>query len=298
MKSEGIVVRGHGKSFIVRSHGKEIKCEIRGKVKHITDAVTPVAVGDTVTISIDSEETGMIEAVGPRRSMLFRPSKGSDKKKQVIAANIDQLAVVASVKSPTLKPGLIDRFLISAQMGNLKPLIIINKIDLTQLEILDEMKKGYGLLNIPFFQISAVTGEGFDRLAGILSGHKTIFAGHSGVGKSTILNRLIPGLNIKVGEVSDYSNKGVHTTSGVQLYELPNGGYVVDTPGLKVLGLWEIEKEDVQFYFPEFDDFRENCRFTGCSHIPEPDCAVKEAVERGKIAKFRYNSYVSIYNSL
>ncbi len=298
MKFDGIVIQGHGKSFIVRSQGKNIKCEIRGKVKHVTDAVTPVAVGDAVTISLISENTGMIEAVGRRRSMLFRPSKGSDRKKQVIAANIDQLAVVASVKSPPLKPGLIDRFLIAADIGGLEPLVVINKIDLYHPEILKEIAEGYKSLNIPFYPISAETGDGFEILENALTNHKTIFAGHSGVGKSTILNRIIPGLDLKIGPVSEYSNKGVHTTSRVQLFELPQGGFVVDTPGLKVLGLWNLEKEDVQYYFPEFDDFREKCRFTGCSHIPEPDCAVKEAVEKGEIARFRYTSYVSIYKSL
>lgn len=298
MKYKGIVVRGHGKSFVVRSEGRDIACEIRGKIKHTTSGTTPVAVGDDVLISLSSQTTGMIEEVGERQSMLFRPAKGSDRRQQVIAANLDQLAVVVSVKSPELKPGLIDRFLIAAEIGGLSPLIIINKIDLGQAEILAELKQGYTDLGIPVFFISALKGEGLDTLDITLRGHKTIFAGHSGVGKSTILNHFLPGINLRVGDVSDYSNKGVHTTSGVQLFELPHGGFVVDTPGLKILGLWEVSREELADFFPEFAPYIDQCRFTGCSHLHEPDCAVKEAVTRGDIPRFRYNSYAAIHKSL
>jgi len=298
MNLSGIVIRGHGKHFVVRSGGRDISCEIRGKVKHATTGTTPVAVGDDVVISLGSSSTGMIEEVGERQSMLFRPAKGSDRRRQVIAANLNQLAVVASVKSPELKPGFIDRFLIAAQIGGLTPLIVINKIDLGEPEILSELKSGYTALGIPIFFISAISGKGMEEFEAALSDHKTIFAGHSGVGKSTILNCLLPGQNLRVGEISDYSNKGVHTTSRVQLFELPQGGFVVDTPGLKVLGLWEVAKEELGDYYPEFSDYADQCRFTGCSHLHEPDCAVKDAVLRGKISRFRYNSYATIYKSL
>ncbi len=298
MIQSGIVVRAHGKYFIVRADNTEYECEIRGRVKREADAITPVAVGDHVKIDIFDKTAGMIREVEPRRSMLFRPAKGSTQKKQVIAANLDQLAIVASVKSPELKPGLIDRFLIAASLGNLQPLIIINKCDLGRPKILDELVAGYNSLNIPIHIVSAAGDRDMDLLEKTLAGHITIFAGHSGVGKSTILNRLLPGVNIRVADISESTDKGVHTTTSVQLYELPKGGYVVDTPGLKVLGLWEVEKEDVAGFYPEFSEFEEHCRFTRCSHIPEPDCAVKEAVKNGKIFRFRYDSYVSIYNSL
>ncbi len=294
----GIVVSAHGKFFIVRADNTEYTCEIRGRVKRATDATTPVAVGDHVKIEVSDASTGMIREVGERRSMLFRPAKGSTQKKQVIAANLDQLAIVASVKSPDLKPGLIDRFLIAAGLGNLEPLIIINKTDLDSPDIFEDIKAGYQSLGIPVYFISATDDKSIIQIENALSDHITIFAGHSGVGKSTILNRLLPGVNIRVGDISEASDKGVHTTTCVQLYELPKGGFVVDTPGLKVLGLWEVEKEDVAGFYPEFAEFEDKCRFTGCSHIPEPDCAVKEAVKSGKIFRFRYDSYVSIYNSL
>ncbi len=294
----GIVVRAHGKFFIVRADNTEFTCEIRGRVKHAADATTPVAVGDHVKIETSDKSTGMIREVGPRRSMLFRPAKGSARKKQVIAANLDQLAIVVSVKSPELKPGLIDRFLIAAGLGNLEPLLMINKTDLDHPEILKEIMAGYQSLDIPIYLISATGDKSMVQIEKALADHITIFAGHSGVGKSTILNRLLPGVNIRVGDISEASDKGVHTTTSVQLYELPKGGFVVDTPGLKVLGLWEVEKDDVAGFYPEFAEFEGKCRFTGCSHIPEPDCAIKEAVKTGKIFRFRYDSYVSIYNSL
>jgi len=240
----------------------------------------------------------MIEEVGPRNSMFFRPAKGSDVKKQVIAANIDQLAIVASVKHPDLKPGLIDRFLIAAETGKLTPLVIINKIDLGQIPLLENMKKAYRELDIPVYFTSAIKGSGIDQLRERLTDKKTIFAGHSGVGKSTILNCLLPGVDLRVKKVSDYSNRGVHTTSLVELFPLPDGGYVVDSPGLKVMGLWDVEKEHLEDYFPEFKGLIESCRFVGCSHTHEPDCAVKEAVKSGQIAEFRYRSYEAIYISL
>ena len=298
MTDEGIVIRGHGKSFIVKCQGKKIPCEIRGKIKYQTDSVTPVAVGDDVSISVNPDGTGMIETVHKRRTMFLRPLKGSDSKKQVIAANIDQMAIIASVKSPPLKTGLIDRFLISARIGSLRPLVIINKIDLGKPPILDEIEKGYTGINIPAFQISAVNGEGIENLKERLREHRTIFVGHSGVGKTTILNNIIPGLDQKVKEISKYSDRGTHATTLVQLFELPTGGFVVDSPGLKVLGLWEVKKEQLDQYFPEMIPLIDNCRFHGCSHTHEPDCAVKEAVENKIIPEFRYKSYKTIYKSL
>jgi ribosome biogenesis GTPase / thiamine phosphate phosphatase len=298
MTNRGIVVRAYGKSFIVKYRGESIPCEIRGKVKRIADATTPVAVGDEVAFTLNQDGSGVIEKVFERRTMFFRPGKGTTTKKQVIAANIDQLAAVVSVKHPELKPGLIDRFLIAADIGRLSPIVIINKIDLGPIDELEDIRDAYEQINISVFIVSALTGEGFDKLEPILADHKTIFAGHSGVGKTTILNRLIPGLDMKVGEVSDYSKKGIHTTSMVELFELPHGGYIVDSPGLKVLGLWELERNQLIEYFPEMHKFLDLCRFTECSHTHEPDCAVKEAVDRGEISKFRYKSYVAIRKSL
>lgn len=298
MTDKGVVIRGYGKSFIVRCADKDIPCEIRGRLKFDSESGTPVAVGDDVCISLGDDGTGMIESVGQRKTMFFRPSKSDETKKQVIAANINQLGIIASSKNPTLKSGLIDRFLIAAEIGGLSPVIIINKIDLGRPKICEDLEKWYSRINIPILFISAKTGESFDRLNLVLAGHRTIFAGHSGVGKSAILNRLIPDLNLKVGEISKYSDKGIHTTSTVEMYELPGGGFVVDSPGLKILKLWELKREDLHNHYSEMAEYLEKCRFAGCSHTHEPGCAVKEAVNKGRIAEFRYNNYVSIYNSL
>lgn len=257
-----------------------------------------MAVGDNVEISIDPDGIGMIETVGPRQSVFQRPSIKSESKKQVIAANIDQLAIVVSVKEPELKPGLIDRFLIIAQRGCLRPLILFNKIDLGKTGLVSEIQNIYENMGVAFLALSGLSGENIDRLQILLKDHKTIFAGHSGVGKSTILNRLLPGLNLRIAEISNYSGKGVHTTTSVELFELPHGGFVVDSPGLKVLGLWDIKKNDIANYYPEFQKYLDSCRFAGCSHIHEPDCAVKEAVRNGEICKLRYQNYISIFNSL
>jgi ribosome biogenesis GTPase len=298
MTDKGIVIRGHGKLFIVRCKGQEIPCELRGKLKFKTEGQTLVAVGDDVTISVNDDGTGMIEDVAERRSMFFRPDKTGDQKRQVIASNIDQLASISSVKNPDLKIGLIDRFLIAAELGGLIPIVIINKIDLGWTEVLDEIKAGYSSINVPIYFTSAETGEGLDELTESLVDHRTIFAGHSGVGKSSLMNKLIPDLDLKVSEVSAATSKGVHTTSWVEMFELPRGGYLVDSPGLKILKLWEVEKDVLPAYYPEFDDFRDDCKYLPCSHTHEPDCAVKEAASKGIIPRFRYNNYVSIYNSL
>lgn len=295
---DGIVIRGHGKSFIVRYQGRDISCNIRGKIKFRTESTTPVAVGDHVGISIGIDGSGVIEQVAERRSMFFRGAKGAELKKQVIAANLDRLAVVASVIHPDLNTRLIDRFLIAAEIGHLKPLIIINKLDLEEPKDFLLIKKGYDAIGIPLYPISAKTGQGRDALLEALKGNITILAGHSGVGKTALINCLIPGLNLKEGAVSQYTDRGIHTTSLVELFELPEGGFIGDSPGLKVMGLWEIGKRDLAAYFPEMNIYLEHCRFPGCSHIKEPDCAVKKAVESGKIPSFRYDSYVTIYNSL
>ncbi len=295
---EGIVVRAHGNSFIVRHNNQDIPCKIRGRLRFKSDAVAAVAVGDDVAFALDKGGAGVIESIKPRRSMFFRPAKGKISKKQIIAANIDRLAAVASVKNPPLKPGLIDRFLISADIGNLTPLVIINKTDLDRPEILQELKRGYGAIKITIHFVSAKSGEGLEALTEALDGHRTIFAGHSGVGKTALINRLIPGLNLKEGEVSEHTDRGIHTTTVVELFELPFGGFVVDSPGLKVLGIWDLEKDDVVNHYPEFFDYACDCRFPGCAHGPEPDCAVKAAVESGKIPEYRYRSYLAIRESV
>lgn len=299
--NQGIVVAARGRRFVVRAKdGSDINCVVRQKVKNATKRCTPVAVGDDVDFSLSEKNSGCIEKVQPRRTSFFRPAKGSDQDKQVIAANLDLLAIVVAVASPPLKTGLIDRFLIAAHEGELSPLIVLNKSDLPGPPDLDieEIIRTYESIDVPVFKVSALSGSGLDSLESYLCSHRTLFAGHSGVGKSTLLNKLIPGLDLRTREISEFSDRGKHTTSNVQLYELPSGGMVIDSPGLKIMGLWNVERDNLKHYYTEFEKFVADCRFSGCSHTHEPDCGVKSAVEKGEISSFRYRNFLTISESL
>lgn len=275
-----------------------LRCELRKKVKYATDLTSPVTVGDDVIVSCEDDKTGAIDERLERRSAFFRPAKQGGGLKQVIAANLDQIAIVGSVVAPTLKTGLIDRFLIAAELGRLSPLIIINKTDLGEDSAMAETTESYDKLGYRVLTVSAKTGAGIPQLQLALKDHRSIFVGHSGVGKSTLLNTLIPGLTIKTREVSVRSNRGQHATTSIELYDLPTGGFVIDSPGLKVMGLWEVDQEALPDYYPDFRPYAGDCRFQPCSHSHEPDCAVKKAVQDGQIARFRYENYLAIGASL
>ncbi len=296
---KGIVVATRGRLFeVVAPNGQRLKCEVRQKVRDKIEDVTPVAVGDDVLFARSHEDAGIIEEVLKRSSAFFRPEVRQQSSKQVIAANLDKLAIVSSIKKPALKTGIIDRFLISAQIGNLKPIVIINKTDFPRTAEVDEVFNAYRSMEYETFLTSCVSSEGMDKLAKSLIGSRTLFVGHSGVGKSTIINKLIPDLNLKTSEVSESTHRGTHTTASIELFELAAGGFLADSPGLKVMGLWEVSKEELPHYYPDFKNLAGKCKFRTCSHTHEPSCAVKDAVEKGEIVRFRYDNYVAIAGTL
>ncbi|MEE9443739.1 MAG: ribosome small subunit-dependent GTPase A [candidate division Zixibacteria bacterium] len=298
-----MVTRGHGNRFIVYADNEYIPCQLRGKIKHKTFQSTPVAVGDNVIISLVEDGEGVIEEVLPRKSVLSRPVIGRETHEHVLAANVDSLIIVTSIKQPLLKTGLIDRFLIAAHIGDLYPVIVINKIDFGLEPHIKEIIETYRELGFELFLTTAIEKkikpENETNLLGeYLNNHKSILAGHSGVGKSSLLNLLMPDLNLPTSSVSKVTNRGRHTTNRMELIHLPGGGFVIDSPGIKVLGLWQAEKDNIFEYYPEMRHYQDDCRFTPCTHTHEPDCAIKKAVESGKITKFRYRNYLQIYDSL
>jgi ribosome biogenesis GTPase len=295
----GRVIRAKGRMFAVLAEGREYQCEVLKKVKQ-TEGVTPVAVGDQVDFTFEEPGPGAITAVHERVSKFSRPRVGEETKgtEQVIAANVDQMAIVVSVGRPKFKQHLIDRFAVAAVKGHLRTAVVVNKIDLKHKVDLKRVCDIYAAVDIPVVLTSCVNGRGLEDLREILKDHESILVGHSGVGKSSLLNAMQPGLRLKINEVSDATNKGTHTTTSVELYPLHFGGYVVDTPGLKVMGLWDLDKYELENLFPEFRPYIGQCKFARCSHTHEPECAVKQAVSEGGVFAERYDSYVRIRNDL
>jgi ribosome biogenesis GTPase len=296
---KGIVIRVSTSRYHVDLGNAVVLCGIRGSLSATETGYTNiVAVGDHVLVSLELEE-GIIERVLPRRAVLARHDVLNPDLSQVIVANVDQVLIVAAWEEPTVWLELIDRYLIAAEQGNMQPLICLNKIDLAldeadchaEMEIYERL--GYTVLFT-----SLVTGQGIAELKNHLVGHETVLAGLSGVGKSSLLMAVQPDLQLKIAEVSDYSGEGKHTTTQVSLLQLEDGGYVVDTPGIRELGLITVHRHELVLYYPEIAAWVGECRFNDCSHTHEPGCAVIDAVERGEIPLPRYESYLSIYDSL
>jgi ribosome biogenesis GTPase len=234
----------------------------------------------------------MIERVEPRHGVLTRASR---RREHVLVANVDQVAIVVSLVEPDLKPHLIDRYLVLAQQGGLRPLILLNKADLADVVELQPMIGAYAQIGITVMLTSATTGMGVARLRQELRGRATVFAGQSGVGKSSLLNAVEPGLGLAVKSVSEGNSKGRHTTTYAQLIKLASGGWVVDTPGVRQLSLWDVRPEEVEGYFAEFRPFVPLCEFPDCTHTHETGCAVKNAVARRMISARRYHSYLGMF---
>ncbi len=286
----GQIVRLYSDVATVQTEdGTLLQAPIRGRL--FTD--NPPAVGDWITLE---EKRGVpaIVSIQPRRSALARRAAGTVLKRQVLIANVDQVLVVFAAAQPDPNPAMLDRFLVVAEDDDLDALIVINKIDLASAEQTRAMFEPYEKAGYRVLYTSTKTGEGLDRLRQALEGKESVLVGPSGVGKSSLLNALYPGLNLKVGQVSEAYGKGRHTTVGGQLIKLPGGASVADTAGLRELGLWMIPPQDLPHCFPEFRNYLGKCRFSDCAHISEPDCAVRAAVESGEIDPRRYESYTKL----
>jgi ribosome biogenesis GTPase / thiamine phosphate phosphatase len=290
----GRVIRVHGLQSVVEAEdGTLHRCAVRRLLKSlVTDERSVVTTGDRVWFRDAGNGEGLIERVEPRRGVLTRASR---RREHVLVANVDQLIIVISLVEPDLKPHLIDRYLAIAQQGDLAPVLCLNKSDLVEHANLQPLIGAYSQLDIPTLMTSAKTGEGVDRLRELLKGRATVFSGQSGVGKSSLLNTIQPDLSLRVRTVSESTQKGRHTTTTAELIKLDFGGWVVDTPGVRQLQLWDTIPQEVEGYFHEFRPFVALCAFPDCTHTHESNCAVKRAVERRQISARRYHSYMGMF---
>jgi ribosome biogenesis GTPase len=276
-----------------------VSCVLRGR---LAESKVPqkrlLAVGDEVRIHVLSEGRGAIEEILPRRTKLSRRARGAHAKEHVVAANIDQAVIVCSLAEPALNLNLVDRYLVAAGRGGLAPAICINKVDLGDRAEAEPEIEPYLSLGIPVLWTSAATGTGIEALRRQLAGRTSVFAGKSGVGKSALLNAVEPGLELRSGEISAATGKGRHTTTYSILLPLSEGGFVIDTPGIRAYTLWEMDPLELDRHFPEMFALCSRCRFANCTHSHEPGCAVKEAVAAGTISSRRYTSYCRILDGL
>lgn len=295
----GMVVSPYGTLCFVEMDGDEVVCKVGDGLMEGKSSI--LAPGDRVHVGYNDNQP-VVQAMSPRRTKLSRPATTAGRAgakracEQVFAANVDLLVIVAAAARPLFKPGLVDRYLIAAEVGGVTPILCINKMDLVDTE--PETVPPFRDLGLVVFNTSCETGHGLDALREHLCGKLSVFAGHSGVGKSSLLNALDPALAITTREVSDFNEKGRHTTSASRLYHLARDIHIIDTPGIKQLGLWGVSREEVAYYFPEIAAAAESCRFRDCSHVQEPGCGIRAAVESGAIRPLRYHSYLRIRETL
>lgn len=302
---QGIVYRSTGSWYQVRDEeGKLWNARIKGifKIDEIT-STNPIAVGDVVDFDLENEteDSVIITKIHDRRNYISRQSPRQKHQHHIVAANLDQSLLLATVKEPRTSGGFIDRFLVACEMYHVPPILLFNKLDLykekdiAQLEAFDEI---YSAIGYQVLAMSIRQNTGIDEVKALLGGSVTLISGHSGVGKSTFINAVIPGVVIKTQDVSGWSGKGQHTTTFAEMYDLPFGGKIIDTPGMREFGLVDVERQELSGYFPEMRQRLNHCQFNNCLHINEPGCAIKEAVAEGGISEDRYVSYYNILESL
>lgn len=296
---EGLVVKNTGSWYTVRTNeGYDVESKIKGsfRLKGIR-TTNPVAVGDRVEIEENREGTAFITAIEDRKNYIIRRASNLSKQAHIIAANVDQAMLIVTVNYPITTTIFIDRFLATAEAYRVPVKLVFNKIDRydsDDKEYLQGLIQLYTTIGYPCSMLSAEREDGLEALKADLKGKITVLSGHSGVGKSTIINKLIPGISLRTGDISEYHNKGMHTTTFSEMVALPEGGYLIDTPGIKGFGTIDMEEAEISHYFPEIFKISTDCRFNNCTHRHEPGCAVLKAVSNHYISESRYRSYLSI----
>lgn len=297
--SQGLVIKNTGSWYqVLTDDGRQVECKIKGTFRLQGIRTTnPIAVGDRVIFDIGSEGNGLISEIEDRKNYIIRRSSNLSKQSQIIAANLDQVFLIVTINYPKTSTVFIDRFLASAEAYRIPSKIIFNKIDLYSEHekiYMDALTYLYESLGYPCFKVSSVTGSGVDILCDELKGKITLLSGHSGVGKSTLINTIEPSRQVKTNKISKYHNKGMHTTTFSEMFPLKNGGFFIDTPGIKGFGSFDFKIEEISHFFREIFATSSRCKYNNCTHIHEPDCAVIKAVENKEISKSRYNSYLSM----
>ena len=296
---KGLVIKNTGSWYTVRTDdGRTIESKIKGnfRLKGIR-STNPVAVGDIVHIAVNQEGTAFITDIEDRRNYIIRRSQNLSKQSHIIAANVDQAFLIVTLRFPETSTTFIDRFLASAEAYDVPVVLVFNKTDLLNdddLHLMEMMMSLYDSIGYKCFAISAANNEGVDALLPILKDKITLLSGNSGVGKSTLINLILPEANLRTAEISDAHNTGMHTTTFSEMLRLPCGGYIIDTPGIKGFGSFDMQPGEITSYFPEIFRFSKNCRFSNCTHTHEPGCAVIDAIEKHYIAQSRYQSYLSM----
>lgn len=297
---EGLVIRNTGSSYYVETeNGQTVECKIKGnfRLKGIR-TTNPVAVGDHVTIKINPDSTAYITEIKQRKNYIIRRASNLSKESHILAANLDQVFLIATLTQPFTSTTFIDRFLATSEAYGVPAVLVLNKVDLLEdpedQELLQMVTDLYTTIGYAVVRTSAKTGEGIEVLKSMLAGKITLLSGNSGVGKSSLINEILPDINLRTGDISHIHHTGMHTTTFSEMFPLPQGGYIIDTPGVKGFGTIDFERAEVGHYFPEIFEMSHQCRYNNCTHTHEPGCAVREAVQNSLISQSRYASYLSI----